>query len=113
MSWYLGGVRIYVEKDSGWIPKPRIGEINVLDSNQTILHYAGRESHIRQLQFVVFSGYSTQILPMVDGDSYELISDHGSQGNVIIKTMKADRLQALNYPEEVCRVTVELIKDGE
>jgi len=112
-KWYLGGVRIYVEKDSGWKVQPRRGEINVLDSNETIIHCAGRPSYTRNLTFVVVSGYENNILPLADVCSgVELCTDHGSAGNVTIKSISADRLQAINHPNPVYRVTIECIKDG-
>lgn len=106
MSWYLDGQRIYVEKDSGWAHNPRLGEINVLDSTQTIIHTAGRPSYTRQLTFVVFSGYHDNILPITDGI---LLSDQGNEGEVIVKSMKGERLMDISRTTAVFRCTVELI----
>lgn len=118
--WYLGGYRIYVEKDSGWQTTPRLGEINVLDSQQTLLHDAGRPSYIRSLTFVVFSGYHESIIPLanntVHSDGLLLLSDQHpaapGEGYVYVKTMKADRLYDRSRLTAVYRVTVELIQKG-
>ena len=109
MAWTLDGVRIYVEKDSGWEHSPRLGEINILDSNQTIIHDAGRPSYTRNITFVVFSGYHDNILPITDG---ALVSDQGAEGDVVVKNCSAERLQDIKRTTAVFRVTMNLIKDG-
>ena len=109
MAWFLDGVRVYVEKDSGWDHAPRIGEINILDSSQTIIHTAGRPSYTRDIVFVVFSGYHASILPIVNGP---LVSDQGAEGDVVVKNMSAERLQDIKRSTAVFRVTCTLIKDG-
>jgi len=109
MAWYLGGVRIYVEKDSDWQVDPRLGMIDVLDSSQTIVHHAGRPSYLRSLTFVVFSGYQENILPLATGSGIPLVSDQGAQGNVIVKNFKADRILDISRITPVYRVTTELI----
>jgi hypothetical protein len=111
MAWTLGGERIYVEKDSGWQTKPRIGKIEILDSEQTIIHRAGRPSYNRSIQFVVFSGYKDNILPLCSGVQ-ALVSDQGAEGNVHIESMQAERLRDISRTTPVFRVTMECIKDG-
>jgi len=107
MAWYLNGVRIYVEEDTGWQHTPRLGEIDVLDSTQTIIHYAGRPSYTRQIVGVVFSGYHNNILPIVSGI---LLSDQGNEGMVIVKSCKGKRLQDIKRDTAVYRVTLDLIQ---
>lgn len=109
MAWFLDGVRVYVEKDSGWDHDPRIGEINILDSSQTIIHTAGRPSYTRDIVFVVFSGYHASILPITGG---ALVSDQGAEGDVIVKSCGAERLQDIKRATAVFRVTMALVKDG-
>lgn len=109
MAWTLDGHRIFVEKDSGWDHAPRIGEINVLDSSQTIIHTAGRPSYTRDITFVVFSGYHATILPITGG---ALVSDQGAEGDVIVKSCGAERLQDIKRTAAVFRVTMTLVKDG-
>lgn len=116
MAWTLGGIRIYTEKDTGWQAEPRIGEIDVLDSNETILHCAGRPSYRRTITFVVFSGYHANIIPLASCLVYSggvaLISDQGAEGLVQIKSLKADRLFDTSRTTPVFRVTCELIQKG-
>jgi len=112
MAWTLDGQRIYVEKDTGWQLQPRIGEIDVLDSTETLYHYAGKPSPTRTLVFVVLSGYHTNIYPLADGTGKALVSDQGAEGSVIIKNIKADRLQDIKRADAVFRVTTELKKVG-
>lgn len=112
-EWHLDDIRIYVEKDSGWKVDPRRGKIDVLDSTQTIVHCAGRPGYTRSIQFVVFSGYFNQILPMAELCSgVELCSDIGIQGYIIVDSFNPERLQALNHPNPVYRVTMECTKRG-
>ena len=115
MAWTLGGHRIYVEKDSGWIASPRVGEINVLDSSETIIHCAGRPSYTRNITFVVFSGYDVNIIPLADTCSVSgvlLTSDQGNEGYVYIKTLKPERLLDTSRITAVIRVNAELIQRG-
>lgn len=112
MPWTIGSVRIYVEKDSGWETTPRLSEINVLDSTQTIFHDAGRPSYTRSLQFVVFSGYFANILPLADGTLQPLTSDYGAEGDVMIRDLKPTRLQDIGRATRVHRVQMEVTKDG-
>ncbi len=111
MAWYLDGTRIYVEEDTGWIPKVRLGELNILDSTQTVIHKIGVGSYTRTLQFVVFDAYKVWLLDNALLTTVPLISDQGAEGNVEIKSISADRIQALNYAGPVSRITVELVKN--
>lgn len=112
MAWYLDGKRIYVEKDSGWIAERRSAFIEPLDSTQTTIHDSGRPSYRRTLQFVVFSGFHENILPLADGTYKPLLSDQGNEGNVYINTFEPERLHDISRETAVFRVTTELIKEG-
>lgn len=112
MAWYYGGVRIYVEEDTGAKRSRRQAMIEILDSASTIIHDSGRPSDRRELTFVVFSGYDANILPLCNGSGHELISDEGSLGNwVIVGEPSPNRVRAINYATPVHRVTMELMKD--
>lgn len=116
MAWTLGGQRIYTEKDTGWQTDPRLGEIDVLDSKETILHCAGRPSYRRTITFVVFSGYHINILPLADclvwSGGLALVSDQGAEGLVQIKSFKSERLFDISRTTPVFRITCELIQKG-
>ncbi|GAH04230.1 unnamed protein product [marine sediment metagenome] len=112
MPWTIAGIRIYVEKDTGWETTPRLAEINILDSFQTIVHEAGRPSYTRSLGFVVFSGYFANIAPLADGVAHALVSDQGAEGDVFIKSLKPTRLLDISRVTVVTRVAMDLIKDG-
>lgn len=112
MPWTIGGVRIYTEKDSGWETTPRLPEINILDSTQTIFHDAGRPSYTRSLQFVVFSGYFANIIPLANGAVQALVSDFGAEGDVMIRSLKPTRLQDISRATRVHRVQMEITRDG-
>jgi len=112
MAWTYGGVRIYVEEDTGILRGRRQARIEVLDSTQTAVHDAGRPSDRRELTFVMFSGYENNFLPLANGSGHALVSDEGSQGNwIIMGEPGANRVRALNYDTSVYRVTMELMKD--
>jgi hypothetical protein len=110
MTWRLNGVRIYVEDDSGWQPNPRKGEINLLDTEYTIVHHAGRESHRRELGFVVFSGYYENILPLANMDSISLEDDEGATTDVTVISLTPERLYDY-LDRNIHRVKVELLQD--
>lgn len=112
MAWYLNSERIYVEEDSGWKVERRNSEIDILDSNKTIIHDAGRKSYTRDITFVVFSGYENRILPIIDNASgISLTSDQGAQGNVYVHRFEPKRLQDVSRDTPVYRITMELTKD--
>ena len=108
MTWKLGGIRIYVENDSGWKPTPRKATIELLDTMYSILQTSGRESHRRDLQFVVFSGFTNSILPLISEDSITLEDDEAVETDVTILDMSTERLyDYLN--RKIHRVKVELL----
>jgi len=108
MTWKLGGIRIYVEDDSGWKATPRKGTIELLDTNYSILQTAGRESYRRELNFIVFSGYAVGILPLAVEDSVTLEDDEGNETTVSIMNLTPSRLY--DYKDrKVHRVKAELM----
>jgi hypothetical protein len=117
MTWKLGGNRIYVEKDSGWIPIPRKGQIDLLDTSYSILHTAGRESLKREITFVVFSGYESNILPLVDDTSVSFEDGDGDTYTVSIMD-KPNVSRVYNYRDsfdgtKVYRISMQLMLDEE
>jgi len=92
MTWHLNSVRIYVEEDSGWNAEPRKGTIELLDTNYSIIHDAGRPSYERDLTFVIFSGYAADILPLLTSGIVVLTDDEANETNVSIMTAPATRL---------------------
>ena len=109
MTWKLNGVRIYVEDDSGWIPTPRKGLINILNSTNTIVHQAGREAHTRSLTFVIFSGYYASILPITALGTVTLEDDSATETDVTVLDMKPERLYDY-LDRKIHRVKVELME---
>ena len=109
MTWRLNGVRIYVEDDSGWVPTPRKGLINILNSNNTIVHQAGREAHTRSLSFVVFSGYYASILPITAMGTVTLEDDSGTETDITVLDMKSERLYDY-HDRKVHKVKIELME---
>ena len=109
MTWKLGGIRIYVEDDSGWKPTLRKDTINLLDTTSSILQTAGRESHRRDLQFVVFSGFANNILPLADDITVLFEDDDDLETTVSIMSMSPERLYDYN-DRKVHRVKVELME---
>jgi len=47
----LDGVVIGIFRDSYWVADPVLGELHVLDSNETTLHNAGSTSQFRTINF--------------------------------------------------------------
>jgi len=92
MAWYLNGVRIYVEEDSYWQAEPRKGTIELLDTNSSIIHTAGRPSYDREITFVVFSGYGTNILPTLTESSVVFKDDSDTSTNVSVFKLNPTRL---------------------
>jgi hypothetical protein len=107
MAWYLNNTRIYVEEDSGWKADPRKGTIELLDTNYSIIQSAGRPSYERDITFVVFSGYTTNILPIITTASIVLIDDSGTSTDVSIMKLAPTRLYDYSG-REVFRVNTTL-----
>jgi len=109
----LNDVRIFVEKDSGWIVEPRKGTVELLDTDYSILHTAGRKSMTRNISFVVFSGYYTNIVPLVDDSSVTFEDDAGTDWTVTIMKESPERLYNFrDYYDgtEVFRVSMDLMR---
>jgi len=92
MTWYLNGVRIYVEEDSGFHAEPRKGTIELLDTEYSIIHTAGRPSYDREITFIVFSGYATSILPLLTEASIVFKDDADVETNVSLMKAPGTRL---------------------
>ncbi len=105
--WKLNETRVYMEKDSGWYCEPRKGTVELLDTSSSILHTAGRPSYRRDLTFVTFSGFSTDVLPLVDDDTVTLEDDLGNTTSVSILNFKPERLYDYKLREiHRCNITV-------
>lgn len=109
MTWRLNSVRIYVEDDSGWIPTPRKGLINILDSTTTNVHMAGREAHKRSITCVVFSGFYANILPVAALGTVTFEDDAGAETDVTVLDMAPERLYDF-HDKKVHRVKIELME---
>lgn len=109
----LNDKRIYVEKDSGWNVEPRKGTVELLDTDYSILHTAGRKSMTRNITFVVFSGYYSSIVPLVDDSTVTFEDGDGTDWTVTIIKNNPERLY--NYRDsfdgtEVYRVSMDLMR---
>ena len=109
MTWKLNGTRVYVEKDSGWISQARKGTIELIDTNSSILQTGGRQSYRRNLQFVVFTGYYNDIVPLEASGTITLEDDWGTVTNVSIMNMSPERLYDY-LGRDIHRVKVELME---
>ncbi len=110
-NWSYGGVRIFVEKDSGKIPEPRIDEINPLTTTlTTYIYQAGREDYTRKITCVVWEGNWASLMALADGAEHALISDQGAEGNWVILTISPSRMQALNKTAVVAKVQLTLME---
>lgn len=88
----IGGFNIYVEEDSLDMPVPRMARHGVLDSNQTVIHYSGKEAFKRNLKVVTLSGYQTRFLPLVGSGYHALYTDKGYQGDYWITGATPERI---------------------
>lgn len=109
MSWTLDGHRIYVEKDSGWYYTPRKGTVELLDTDYSILHTAGNPSYRRDLTFVVFENFETDILPLAAEATVTLIDDTSTSSNVSILEFKSERLYDYKL-RKIYRVNITVIQ---
>jgi hypothetical protein len=114
MTWKLGGHRIYVEKDSDWIIEPRKGTVDELDTNYTHIHTAGRRSQTRKITFVVFSGYGTNIKPLIDDSTTTFEDEEGNIFTVSIMNVPSPE-RVYNYRDsmdntEIIRTQMELME---
>ena len=110
MSWTLGGVTIYVIKDTGDQPRPRIDYINpITTAETTYINTHGRDSHERSITAYCMENYAT-VMSLVDGLAKALTSPWGAEGDYIIKTIKSERIQDITRDAPVVRVTLDMAK---
>lgn len=107
-TWSLGGISIAVEEDSLEYPALRISKHAILDTNETLLMYIASGWILRDVQAVIFSGYTTGIVPLIGSGYHTLISDQGTEDDYFITNCRPQRLQALNKPNPVYRINVTL-----
>ena len=106
-TWHLGDIYIAVEADTTLYPKLRLGIVDILDSNELLMHTGGSEILSRRLDGVIFSDLDA-LLYMTGSGYWPLVSDQGAEGNYRITDLNSERLQALNYSEPVYRVHITL-----
>lgn len=110
MTYKINNTRIYVEKDSGWQYKPRKGTVELLDTNYSIIHTAGRPSYSRSITFVVFSGYANDILPIANMTSVNFEDSAGTVTAVSVMDFKPEKLYDY-FNRDIYRVSMELLVD--
>lgn len=111
-SWSLGGVPIYVVKDSDDEPRPRVDMINPMVTTQTTyISQHGKESPKRELQAFLIENYS-DLFALVDGTAKALISPWGNEGTYVITDTKSERVQDFTQCDArlTVKVTIDLVK---
>lgn len=91
----LAGVEIHIEQDSGWIPEPRFAEIDVLDSDETILHYLSTPSNRRVITATIWKSPASFAALVVASRAHEEVGFSGDvdSGQVYIRTIEGQRIQ--------------------
>jgi len=90
----LAGKTIFIYKDSYWQAEPVFGELHVLDSTTTTLHYAGSSSQFRDIDFWMLdpsSDYSSLETPFKGGTTITLVDWLGNSSSVKIRELKISR----------------------
>lgn len=111
-SWSLGGVPLYVVKDSGDEPRPRVDYINPITSTQTTyIRQHGKDSPKRELQAFAIENYP-DVFALVDGTAKALVSPWGNEGTYVVMDTKSDRVQDFSQCESrlTVRLTLDLVK---
>ena len=110
-KWSIGAVTIFVDEYSGG-QKPVVGELHVLDANNSTKHYSGSMGKTRRIAGTLYDTDSTKLGTLEGYAEAEtartLTSDIGSEGSYIVMDVQVKRQQALQYSYAVYRVTVEL-----
>ena len=112
----LAGVEIHIEQDSGWIPEPRYAEIDVLDSDETILHYLSTRSNRRVITATIWQSPSDYDSLVSASRAHQEVAFSGDvdSGQVYIRTIEGQRIQniagASAAERFVMRFTAELTK---
>ena len=95
MSTY-GGVRLYIDKDSGRSANPRVDMLNPLTTTlTTYIRQHGRDSDTRKISGHCMGNYD-ELLALADGASHLLVTDLGNEGQWVIMDLDPTRKQALN-----------------
>ena len=111
-SWSLGGVPLYVVRDSGDEPRPRVDMINPITSSQTTyVNQHGKDSPRREIQCFAIENYSS-VFDLVDGTAKTLISPWGNEGTYVVIDTDAERVQDFTQCDSrlTVRVTLDLVK---
>ena len=114
--WSIGAIDVYID-NMDLQQDPVIGEVHVLDALKTTKHHSGSTGLKGTLsgtlvttdsasglgsEFVTLKGYTTTIT------SRAVVSDQGSLGDFKIKSVQAQRKQALNHDYPIYEVRVEV-----
>lgn len=111
----LHGIPIGIHEDTYWVAEPVVGELHVLDSNETTLHNAGSTSYFRTVNFWLED--PTDDYPTLASDFRSLttvtfVDWLGNSSSVKIRELKIDRhLKDIKRPTsnyEVAMVTARL-----
>jgi hypothetical protein len=114
--WTLGAIGgLYIDEFSGNQPAV-IGELHVLDSNNSTKHHSGSTGRVRRVGATLFDIPGTWLALLesyTEADTARnLTSDRGDEGNYYIKNVDWDRMQALNHSGcGVYRVNIELAEE--
>lgn len=96
----LGGLTVYIYQDNFWNAKPVVGELHVLDSDETTLHNAGSTSQFRNISFWLLD--VTQYATLEDDcrnlDTVSLTDWLGDTTNVKIRNISAEPMTDIKRP---------------
>lgn len=108
--WSYGGIRIYVDADSGRKANPRVDMLNPLTTTYTTyIRQHGRDSDTRKISGHCMGTYE-DLLALADGASHLLITDRGNEGQWVIMDLDTRRKQAINKDFIVVYFTASLME---
>jgi len=108
--WSFGGVRIYVDEDSGRQANPRVDMLNPLTTTfTTYIRQHGRDSDTRKISGHCMGNYEDLIL-LADGASHLLLTDLGNEGQWVIMKLDPKRKQAINKDYLVVYFSADLME---
>lgn len=106
--WSYGGIRIYVDTDSGRQVNPRVDMLNPLTTElTTYIRQHGKDSDSRKITGHCMGNYE-DLLGVVDGASKTFITDLGNEGQWLITAIEPKRKQALNYDSVIVHFSATL-----
>lgn len=99
----LNGKTIYIYRDSYWVAEPVLGELHVLDSDETTLHNAGSTSEFREIHFWLLDpvdDYPSLTSAFRNASTITLVDWKSDSSSVKIRDMKI-----LNHLMDIKRPT--------